>query len=872
MTHESGDFGHKRPREMGEARTESTSPGRRDRDSQRKAFVALTAATVVSVLAVGSLHTESLVVSTLALGVTLLLLGNRQPALRSNARIVLLVAVGLTAFTAFQLLPLPMGLLEALAPTNARTWQKAFSPLGKPGPRFAALTVDIPGTTIQVLRGIAYCFAFLAAVRLGRRPTQAIRLEWLLAGSAFGLALVSLAHPILGIDRVFGVYAPENVPAGRYVGPLLNPNHLAGYLTLGALCAFSRLLCSRSESLRSVAGALLAVLVATNAWVGSRGGVGAMVLGLVLVAVLQTIARRRDRTARSLFPVLGGTFLGLSGLVLLVLALEPGVVADVMDKDLSKLSLVTEAFGGAKGYALLGAGRGAFQSAFYAYRQTPGFVDYTHPENWPAQWCFEWGFPVAFAAAGTLAFALRPSALFARTVPPVGAYAGLVAANIHNLVDFHNEVPGVMIALAIAAGAVLGGEASPTAVRPRIALGRYLRPAVGAVMVVVAVLGLWVRGKSVREERAHYRQWAQGMGPSSASEARRLFDELVATLGRHPAEPFFPYIGALVAQRTGAVSPLPWVGGVIERSRYYGPAKLVLAQALRTKSPPHARLAYRQAIEEGIPDGYRALEEAVTLVETGDDAEDLVPRGGSVRPIVLDGLVRMTEARLPATAVGMDAELLAAPRDTAPVVRFAHRLALDLKDSVWCESDRKSCVASAAALGERMARLDGAGCDVLEARAALLTAAEMWQEAGKGLREAGASAADPTRCWIAMLAVARASGRPDVWTEAVSGVARAACPTEATCSQRVRIAAAAEEERGNNASALRLYREAIARGEDGLEVLERTADVASRSGLHAEAMQLFERAQVRDPGNPRWKPLIERERGRLRPAGDGQPR
>src|SRR5204863_415700 len=48
-------------------------------------------------------------------------------------------------------------------------------------------------------------------------------------------ALTTVGHGLAGATRVFGLYQPAFHASSWHIGPLLNPNNLAGYLNLGAL-------------------------------------------------------------------------------------------------------------------------------------------------------------------------------------------------------------------------------------------------------------------------------------------------------------------------------------------------------------------------------------------------------------------------------------------------------------------------------------------------------------------------------------------------------------------------------------------------------------------------------------------------------------
>src|SRR6185295_3468992 len=61
---------------------------------------------------------------------------------------------------------------------------------------------------------------------------------------------------------------------------------------------------------------------------------------------------------------------------------------------------------------------------------------------------------------------------------------------------------------------------------------------------------------------------------------------------RHPAEPYFPLVGAMGAYRTHTENPIPWLQRSLERGQVNGRAHLLLAEVL---SAPRTR---RQAMLE----------------------------------------------------------------------------------------------------------------------------------------------------------------------------------------------------------------------------------------------------------------------------------
>src|SRR5690606_18081106 len=71
-----------------------------------------------------------------------------------------------------------------------------------------------------------------------------------------------------------------------------------------------------------------------------------------------------------------------------------------------------------------------------------------------------------------------------------------------------------------------------------------------------------------------------------------------AAMLRHPAEAYFPFVGAVRATVVRDESVLPWASRALERSPVYGRVHLLLARSLYSRSPAQARLEYRLACQQ----------------------------------------------------------------------------------------------------------------------------------------------------------------------------------------------------------------------------------------------------------------------------------
>ena len=209
-----------------------------------------------------------------------------------------------------------------------------------------------------------------------------------------------------------------------------------------------------------------------------------------------------------------------------------------------------------------------------------------------------------------------------------------------------------------------------------------------------------------------------------------------AAMERHPAEPYLPFIVGFRADHERDDDPMPWLGATLERARVYATAHMVLAHVVGRRSPSQARLEYRIAAQQAPELLERVSLDGVKFVHGYYDAMELVPSGTGAEQM-LEFLGRGLDARLPATRVRLDAELLShAPGAPGPVLRAASDAVDDLEagdETTWCRGPfRDGCVQRALTLASRAAAIAPRACEPQTLRARARAAAG---EAQAGLAE-----------------------------------------------------------------------------------------------------------------------------------------
>lgn len=812
----------------------------------------LLAATIpVSALGLGGLLTSVLAICAVLAAVGTALLWFDAEPLEPRPAATMLVVVGgaLVAWTFLQIVPLPRGLVAAIAPENADVWSRALSPFRQDGPKFVPISLDPTASRIELLRGITYLTVFLGALRIARRHEGVVFIERVLLVSAVVVAAAALLHPVLGARKVFGVYEPTEPYAYvvHHLSPLLNTNHLAAYCNIGAMLAFASAIERRSASPRPISIVVAILLGATTVWTISRGGTATLILGAVLVLTL-SMAARRAKLARAASRFAAAA-IATGGVVVLLLASADDFRSKLAKGDLSKVDLVKNAFDLAREHPLFGVGRGAFESTFPKVRVGSSYIVFTHPENVIAQWTTEWGVPIALAALVAIAWSLRPQTPLARSRPPVGPWAALTVVALHNLCDFNSEVPGVMIALAFCAAIVTAGTGgAPKAQRTSQWAQRTRILAAGVVAAsVIAVVGTlpFSDHELYTEQRVLRDVSLDGRVSREVFEAR-----LKAAMLRHPAEPYFAFVGAARAAVNRDDSVVAWVGRALERSPIYGRAHLLLARSLFTRNRSQARLEYRIACLQDH--SYCEVDEVLPLVSTFEDAMELVPDGPEGE-LVLVHLARKLEARLPSTVARLDREIVKRdPKLLEPVERTAARALGDVTgEEVWCAS-REECIREGLAAAGHLRAFAPEKCEGHALTAELRVAAG---EIDAGYAELDRSLDQVDRrspCARRLVSLAVKIGNDMRIDAALERLLKLGCESPDECVSNFTFAADVETRRGANRHALALTKKAWEAAPDRDDLLIDFAGRAEAQSSQRDALEAYTRLADKHPNEKKW--------------------
>ena len=304
-------------------------------------------------------------------------------------------------------------------------------------------------------------------------------------------------------DRIYGHASPlMTTPFGSYV----NHNHFAGLVGMGVVLSAAMALghARRRGGLGPVAvalGGLSLALAAAHLASRSRGGLLALMAGLVVMALLWAGPASHTGQAPRRGMVLAGT--------LATLVLGFGMVAIPRATRAHLATLLQGPADGSGAYRvdvaadtvrlaaarpLSGWGLGAYADAFPAFKRGHGEVRTTHAESDALEFLAEGGLAgvllVAWPAWGLwrgfrdrLQHGRDP---FRKSIV-VGALSAVAALAVHSLVDFNLRLP----ANALAGATLLGVAGSPRDERPALLRGRLAPALASLILLVLAGAAAW---------------------------------------------------------------------------------------------------------------------------------------------------------------------------------------------------------------------------------------------------------------------------------------------------------------------------------------------------------------------------------------------
>ena len=853
------------------------------------------AVVLISVLAVGTVHVPTLlVVGTLGIGAGVLAMVVYRKDMGSWPFTLPSAGVlALSGWTAIQAIPLPAGLVAAIAPKNAEVWAHALDALGEPGPTWHPISLDPGATWVEVLKSLTYLGMILASTVIAYRRSATFGVATVFV-TALAAGLFTIAHGLAGMTKVFGIYEPIHSFASWHIGPLLNANHLAGYLNLGAMCGLGLLLMRKTRMPRWVSGLGVATLIAVTVSSASRGAVVLLPVGLAVVVILMRSrsarARRESVSNRWLNILTGGAIAG--GMALAALGVTTRQWDELLNEDLSKLSILDWAKPLIRDYPWLGIGRGAFETTYPAYRPNAGHVLWTHPENLAMQWAAEWGVPVAIVAGLFLAWLIRPSRMGAtRSGVAAGAFGGLFVLVLQNLVDFSLEMPGVAISAIVLIGSCWGdtrrrgvarwarepSRGSSLLSRIGIGLGslsstgKHALSGYGAAVgfAVVGLVTVVIAGVKGMPTPLQDRMAFHEMAKDSRMPKAKFVPLIRAAMLRHPAEPYLPLVGAERAWRVRDDNPIPYIQRVFTRARMYGRAHLLLAEILFARgAKTQALMELKYACRDEVALATSAVALAIRFTQDADDLERVVPEGEHAAR-VLDTLGAWMHTRDPVAGKRFDELALKQdPTLTGPRSRRATDILRALRSDELpdcnTEEERRACAARIEKHAAFFEKQEPNTSRAARLRAEALMAVGKVSEANQLLAAACDHVTDRYACLQARVPILAAmDDRQDELDEVLDAAAAAGCSGGKACCRSYMWVGNFQRSRKNLGGAANAYGKATRHDPQNADAWIRLGDASMALGTFAQASRAYERAVKLRPEDDNLRKKLDEARQRM---------
>ena len=514
------------------------------------------------------------------------------------------------------LVPLPFSLLEVLSPAAADL--RAAGIPGEPSnPGWTPLHLAPGVGALRVLRWAAItAFVGACCARMGSRAFRRALPLAVVASIGLGLLLTAV-QTALGARDVLGLFAVRQDVRGSLLTPLVNENHWAALLALGAPVALM-LPARLSTRVRSM-GVAVGLIAATLVLVGpSRSGVlGLLVAGAAVASMTASRGRGALGGVAALVAV-GVGWLFVGGETAVEYA-DTGRIAEHADP-LSKVTALPEVWSLVTEYPLTGVGAGAFVDAFPAHRTASLDDLMVHAENLPLQVLADHGLIVGAALLACLLWGLATCVRRASDPTRVAATAALVGLTVHELADFATQTGVVLLAAGALAAYVLTSRAPVSGAR---GAHRYAGATVAAVVLLTAP------GLRDRDLEA-----TQGRLVAEHLAGEKTWDEVAVAMHRARPASFVAAqeIGVGYARR-GDPAALGWMGRAQSLAPHHPSPHLWTARVLRRLGAGDQALGeYRRVLQRNWRYQGRAVVAEVARKYDGDRA--LVRLAGVEDPIL----------------------------------------------------------------------------------------------------------------------------------------------------------------------------------------------------------------------------------------------
>ena len=355
----------------------------------------------------------------------------------NNDKGILVALLLLIAYPLFQMIPLPLSLLDAIHPHLKEI--VTISPNAPP--MFHSISIYPFATEMEASRLALYLAVFFMAAFGTRDEEGSYRIIKALVIFGFILGVFGIIQYATWNGKIYWFKAPLS-PHALSFGPFVNRNHFAGFIGMIIPLSLGLTLMSRRVE-KKVMYAFLGIAMAIALFFTlSRGGIISFFAGLF---VFSAFIFTRDMSRMKLLPIF--LFVFVLAVYLLFFGISPIIEKFIHSETSTQSRFIAwqgtlSAF---RDYPVFGTGFGTFQHIFKAYQPESLRLYWTHAHNDYLELLLELGI------VGMVIVGLFFIVIF-RTIMKIqwrgrevylGAalFASMTTIAIHSLVDFNLHIP-----------------------------------------------------------------------------------------------------------------------------------------------------------------------------------------------------------------------------------------------------------------------------------------------------------------------------------------------------------------------------------------------------------------------------------------------
>ena len=367
----------------------------------------------------------------------------------------------------------------------------------------------------DMLLALAALLVYFATLRLPHSNHRWVIITVLLVLAFANIGLVGFEFLTGQLPAMFGLEKPSHYGI-RASGFYACPNHLAGYLEVTVLFALGVAVWSRCAMwIKVLAGYVALTGVAALLVTGSRGGMAALAVGLVVFTIITLVVMRKVRPEQ-FWPV--AAVVGIAAIAVMTTvgtfvvrhyALQARSITAVDDAQ-TRFTLWQTALQQFRLNPAVGTGSGTFYYYGQVFRNPANPVNPEYAHNDYLQYLAEFGvigfallliFLIVHLHAGWSSVralaaerATSTSSRSDRLAFAIAAVSAIFTCVIHSAVDFNLHIPANAMLMALCFGIVAGaGIVSSTKQRFQVALNWFLRltPPALALWMVLAGVKTW---------------------------------------------------------------------------------------------------------------------------------------------------------------------------------------------------------------------------------------------------------------------------------------------------------------------------------------------------------------------------------------------